>query len=202
MDPEQNELLDTIVMIQDHLVSLSFSQTEELRKKTETYLEFRAQVDRFLQDHFTEICTRSCYESKLSACCQRDGIIIFFADLVVNVLHSEPPGIREMVSCIQNAGQGFKCIFLGKNGCIWKIKPIVCQMFLCDHARGGVFKDNVMAGETWEALCERRKTFTWPDQLVIFDELERIFIRAGHTSSCMYYHSSPGLLKIKKTAKT
>jgi hypothetical protein len=35
---------------------------------------------------------------------------------------------------------------------------------------------------------------------VLFDDLETFFINAGHASSLMYLHNSPGLLLVKKRA--
>jgi hypothetical protein len=54
------------------------------------------------------------------------------------------------------------------------------------------------AKEKWEALKQREKTFRWPDQAVLFDELEEVFIKAGYDSTLMYLHNSPGLLRVKK----
>jgi hypothetical protein len=35
---------------------------------------------------------------------------------------------------------------------------------------------------------------------VLFDDLESLFIQAGHDSNLMYFHNSPGLLKVKSQA--
>jgi hypothetical protein len=102
---------------------------------------------------------------------------------------------------LRKPNNGFKCVYLTENGCRWRIKPIVCEMFLCDPAKQQVFGENTQLKKEWELLEQRRKQFTWPDQPVLFDELEEHFLEAGHTSPLMYLHNSPGLLLIKNRGK-
>jgi hypothetical protein len=73
-------------------------------------------------------------------------------------------------------------------------------MFLCEHARKTVFDKDPLALKEWERLKRREKRYTWPDRRVLFDDLETCFIRAGYSSSLMYFHNSPGLLKVKSSA--
>jgi hypothetical protein len=73
-------------------------------------------------------------------------------------------------------------------------------MFLCEKAEKTVFSDNLAAAEVWEALKCRRKTFTWPDRPVLFDDIETVFIEAGHVSPLMYLHHSPGRIRVKQKA--
>jgi len=46
-----------------------------------------------------------------------------------------------------------------------------------------------------------KNRYAWPDQSVLFDELEQMFIDAGYHSPLMYLHNSPGLQQVKKTAR-
>ena len=163
------------------------------------YLQFRRTVDRFLQDYFSSTCHEACYRSRLSACCSREGIITFFADVVVNTLHSPPAEIEIILNVLQNPGSIDKCVYLGKNGCLWRIKPIVCTMFLCDRAQEEVFGSNSDLRQRWEHFQVLKKRFTWPDRPVLFDDLESGFIEAGYSSALMYLHNSPGLLRLKQT---
>jgi hypothetical protein len=96
--------------------------------------------------------------------------------------------------------EGFKCVFLGNEGCLWRIKPIVCEMFLCDAAENAVFKENPVARKRWDALVRQKKDYTWPDRPVLFDTLEQICIDAGYISPLMFLHNSPGLLSVKRQA--
>ena len=84
---------------------------------------------------------------------------------------------------------------------MWRVKPIVCEMFLCDQAIKSVFDEKPQLHKEWKALEQERKFFAWPDKPVIFDMLESIFIAAGYHSSLMYMHNSPGLLRVKKIAQ-
>jgi hypothetical protein len=70
-------------------------------------------------------------------------------------------------------------------------------MFLCGEAINRAFEDDPEALKQWEAYNEIRKSFTWPDQPVLFEKLESYFIEKGYHSSLMYIHNSPGLLRIK-----
>jgi hypothetical protein len=99
--------------------------------------------------------------------------------------------MRNFLTRTLNAGKGFKCVFLGHEGCLWQIKPIVCEMFLCDAA------ENAVARKCWDALVRQKKDYTWPDRPVLCDTLEQICIEAGYTSSLMFLHNSPGLLRVK-----
>jgi len=83
---------------------------------------------------------------------------------------------------------------------LWRIKPIVCEMFLCNAAEKAVLKENPITQKRWEALVRQKKDFTWPDRPVLFDTLEQICIEAGYTSPLMYLHNSPGLLRLKQKA--
>jgi hypothetical protein len=73
-------------------------------------------------------------------------------------------------------------------------------MFLCEDARKTVFGKVLNAHAQWESLRRREKRYTWPDRPVLFDDLEDVFIQAGYDSSLMYFHNSPGLLKVKSQA--
>ena len=91
-------------------------------------------------------------------------------------------------------------MYLTGTGCAWRIKPIVCEMFLCQHAKDMVLgSDKDLAGQ-WDRLRQKDRQYTWPDGPVLFDALEDIFIRDGYDSPIMYCHKSPGLLRLKAKA--
>lgn len=200
MSAYQFEQLETLSQVRLHLKALSRGEKEKLRALIADYLEFRRQVDRFLEAYFGRVCDRTCYQSRLSACCSREGIITFFADVVINLLFSEENAMDELADALRSEPSGFKCVYLGPYGCRWKIKPIVCQMFLCEPAKAKVFSKHAQAEAEWIGLERQRKTFTWPDRPVLFDILEKYFIAMGCSSSLMYLHNSPGLLRVKHKA--
>jgi hypothetical protein len=197
----QQEQIGTLEMVVQHVEAMPASEIDELKESCGAYLRFLKDVDAFLLRYFSHICTRQCYQSRLSACCQREGIITFFADVVINVLFSTDAEIDHLISVLNVPGKRDKCIYLGENGCLWRIKPIVCKMFLCDRATGVVFGNKPDSRAVWENLEQRRKQFTWPDQPVLFDDLEQHFLTAGCRSPLMYLHNSPGLLKVKEKAR-
>ena len=198
MTPYQKEQLQTLQMVRRYLAEISEVERETLKEDLADYLTFRDAVDAFQDNYFHNICNRKCYQSKLSACCSRDGIITFFADVIINALMADPAALDRLQDVLTRPHEGFKCVFLGHKGCLWRIKPIVCEMFLCAAAEKAVLKKNPVAQKRWDALARQKKSFTWPDRLVLFDTLEQICIEAGYTSPLMFLHNSPGLLRIKR----
>jgi hypothetical protein len=201
MNAYQKEQLEALQMIRQHLDKLSTSEIEALKSEIVDYLEFRSRVASFLDTHFNDICTEKCYYSQLSACCSKDGIIAFFADVVINGLSAATDDLDRLEDAIQHPANDFKCIFLSETGCLWQVKPIVCEMFLCDEAEKKVFENDPEARDQWEEYKEIKKAYTWPDQPVLFEILESFFIDKGCSSTLMYIHNSPGLMRIKKTRK-
>ncbi len=196
----QQEHLEACSIVARHLNSLDAEKIEALKAECRDYLQFRSDVDAFLGMYFGAVCTEKCFQSSLSACCSREGIIAFFADIVVGSLFSSGEDRQRLIAALQTPNTGPKCIYLGPQGCLWRIKPIVCQMFLCDAAMQQVFSAHPEAESAWKALKMREKGFTWPDKPVLFDDLEAFFLNAGYDSSLMYLHQSPGLLLVKKRA--
>jgi len=200
MNAYHQEHSEAVAMVQKHLNSQPASVRGDLLALAADYLAFRAEVDSFLSTHFSKVCTQTCYQNRLSACCSREGIITFFADIVVNVLVSNNQEIEGLISILQEPNTGFKCVYLAENGCRWKVKPIVCQMFLCDKAKESILGQNPQLKGEWDLIEEKRKQYTWPNQPVLFDKLEKHFMAAGYRSTLMYLHNSPGLLRVKQKA--
>jgi len=199
MNAYHQEQIEAMEIVHKHLKSHP-SARRELLALTANYLSFRAEVDHFLTTCFSRVCSQTCYQNRLSACCSREGIITFFADIVVNVLVSDSQEIEDLISTLQEPNTGFKCIYLADDGCRWKVKPIVCEMFLCDKAKETILTRDSKLQRQWSQFEVKRKQYTWPDQPVLFDELEEYFMEAGYQSTLMYLHNSPGLLRVKKKA--
>lgn len=162
------------------------------------YLLFREDVAAFQSRYFHAQCNAACYRAQRSACCNKDGIITFFADLVVNAVESDPLELQALAACLRRPHRDMKCIYLGPEGCRWRVKPIVCEMFICDRAQQEVFGAAAHAATIWEGMKKRELGFRWPDRPVLFDQIESRFMAAGVCSSLMYLHNSPGLIRIKK----
>jgi len=200
MNTYHQEHFDTISQIKDHLSILASQERHRLLEMIKNYLAFRKRVDDFLNTHFSEICTRKCYQNQLSACCSKEGIIAFFADVVINILSSDIDEIDGLLTILKRPNTGHKCVYLSDSGCRWRIKPIVCEMFLCQQAIDNVFGKNPHLKENWENLEKQRNLYTWPDRPVLFDALELFFLDAGYKSPLMYLNTSPGLLRVKQKA--
>jgi hypothetical protein len=84
MSSYQQEQLDALEMVLEQLQSLSETDQRELTDLIAEYLVFRKNVDSFLSAHLSDVCTLKCYENRMSACCSKEGIITFFADVVIN----------------------------------------------------------------------------------------------------------------------
>ncbi len=201
MNVYQKEQLEALRMIRECLTDLDSTDIDRLHEAAAEYLDYRRTLADFISAHFQDICTEKCFQDGLSACCSRDGIIAFFADVAVNALVSEAAGLDRLEAAIRRPERPDKCIFLGTAGCTWKLKPIVCELFLCDAAEEKVFGDNPELLKTWAHLKEMKKRYTWPDQPVLFEFLEAFFMEKGCRSPLMYIHFSPGLLRLKQQRK-
>ncbi len=196
----QKEQLAAYLLVRRHLRSLNSRDRSALQEAITPYLHFRRTLDRFLGRHLEAVCTAACYQDQRSACCSKDGIITFFADHVINALCSEADPLAALEARLQRANRTGKCVYLTPQGCCWTVRPLVCAMFLCDRSQATAFGESPEVIERWRAFELAAKRFRWPDRPVLFDALERIFIDAGHRSSLMYLHNSPGLLRVKQRA--
>lgn len=201
MNSYQIEQLKTLHTVRQNLEPAAGSSADcgqwDGKEEIHRYMAFRDRTAIFHQRHFEEVCTEKCYHSRLSACCSRDGIIIFFADVVINALYSSYSELDLLEHAIQYPAASEKCIFLSSSGCLWRVKPIVCEMFVCEPALKQVFTKNPDAEAQWRQLEQERKSYTWPDKPVLFEHLERRFLDMGIDSSLMHIHKSPGLLRIR-----
>ncbi len=198
MNPYNREQFETLAAVRRQLAVLPEESVAVLREEIQPYLLFRKDVDDYLKKNFSVVCSHRCYRSARSACCSREGVIAFFADVVVNALVSEPASLEELLKTLREDPGGPKCVYLGPDGCRWRVRPIVCAMFLCDAAQEQVFDDPPEAAAAWRELEVRRRGFTWPDRPVLFDRLEAFFLEKGLSSPLMYLHNSPGMLMLKR----
>ena len=160
MNEYQKEQLETLLMIRKQFERFSASEMDYLQAEIAEYLSFRSRIAGFLRHHFKDICTEKCYQNQLSACCSKDGIITFFADAVINALVSNTHELDSLENAIRRPSYDHKCIFLTENGCLWRIKPIVCEMFLCDAAERTCFGVNHNALKQWNEFKEIKKHYT------------------------------------------
>jgi hypothetical protein len=70
-------------------------------------------------------------------------------------------------------------------------------MFYCNQVKKDIFAEGTEAKALFEELRIREKEFTYPARPVLFDDLEKYFMRLGLDSPHMYYHKSPGILRLK-----
>lgn len=200
MNDYQQEQWDALMLITRQMRSLTAPQKERLMNRIAPYLEFRRGVDRFLDAHFAIHCTRNCFEDRSSACCSKDGIITFWADGVINALVADEMQFQDLLQALVRPFSPHKCTYLGPDGCRWRVRPLMCAMFLCDEVQERVFVTDRGARDRWGELLVTAKSFRWPDQPVLFDWLEIFFMDLGCRSPLMYINSSPGLMRIKRMA--
>jgi hypothetical protein len=196
----QREQVDALELAIAYLKGLTANERGSLNTIVKPYLAFRAELDEFLELNFSRYCTGSCYTTRTSACCSRDGIITFWADVLINANASDHRHSELLRHAIAHPLNEHKCIYLGPDGCLWRVRPLVCALFLCDDALAMAFKGNPETERQWEGFKRQAKGFRWPDRPVLFDQLEKRCINAGVDSALMYLHSSPGLLRVKRRA--
>jgi hypothetical protein len=203
MNTYHREQFDAFSTARAFWTALAPEQRKLLLERARPYLELRRSVDRFQAKTFAETCTANCFRNRLSACCSKEGIVTFFGDVLLNVFVSQQGEIKALLQRLQRENSGFKCVYLGRGGCTWRLKPSVCAMFLCDAALAGAASAGAQVAERWADLRKEEKRFRWPDnprKAVLFDWLETICMDAGYDSPLMYMHKSPGLLRVKKKA--
>ena len=110
MNDYQKEQLEALDLVRHYLGKIPPGQRENLEEKIQDYLKFRAATASFLSEHFGRLCTRNCYENRMSACCSKDGIIAFFADTVINALLSSDVELNAMEVALGRNNTGFKCM--------------------------------------------------------------------------------------------
>lgn len=81
LTPYQIQQRDALPMVRRYLEQEGPAEREALCARIADYLAYRRRLDRFLEDHFRHLCNVTCYQSALSACCAREAIITFFAEL-------------------------------------------------------------------------------------------------------------------------
>ena len=196
----QREQLEALHQVKNRLQKLDGKKRAGLEELIQPYLEFREKLHLFLTTQFGKYCTQACFNSQSSACCSKDGIITFWADHVINACCCTEAALDGLAASIQNPLHKRKCIYLGANGCLWKVTPVVCAMFVCDQALSDTIHQDPELNQAWERYQVQAKAFRWPDKPVLFDLLEEMFIEMGCQSPLMYINSSPGLRQIKKKA--
>lgn len=190
-----NQLV-TITSISKYLNTLSPELKQSIQAKIEPYLAFRKLTADFHHENFSTICTEKCFIEKTSACCGKEGIIVFFSDIFINLIGDSTLDLDQISPNLQK-DTNEKCVYLTEKGCFWPIKPIICEMFLCDTAKDKVLNKGGKTESDWNHLLEMEKAYTKPDKPVLFDYLEKIFLEAGYKSPLAYFHQSPGLLRVK-----
>jgi hypothetical protein len=192
--------LTSFTAIRDACRRFSDEALRHLVGRLQPYLEFRGELEGFQHRYLRAYCQRSCFATGLSACCGFESIITFFADQVITYLIGSAEERQALFEVLERPNAAGKCVFLGPTGCIWRVPPVTCALFLCDQSKAAVFGDDPAGAALWQEFREREKRFTHPIQPVLFDELERVFLEQGAESPHMYFHYSPGLLRLKAQA--
>lgn len=197
MSEYNRDQLISLRSIRQVLEQLTSAAIEQLRDEIRPYLHFRTSLNEFQVQYLDHNCQKSCFETRLSACCGFESIITFFSDQAINCLLSSPHDLETLFHVLNMPNDTGKCVFLGEKGCLWVLRPISCAMFFCNRLKEEVFAVHPGAAEVWEKLQRQEKEYTWPTKPVLFDHLEEFFLDLGAKSPHMYFHQSPGLLRLK-----
>ena len=187
----------TFQAVREACEKLSASEIEELENSLQPYLAFRREVESYQSRYLESFCRETCFETGLSGCCGFESIITFFADHVISHLLSEPREMEKIFNILEQPNRSRNCVYLAKSGCLWKVRPISCAMFLCGKLKARFIENDPQGQLLWTELQNREKEFTWPTRPVLFDDLEKVFIDLGAKSPHMHFHQSPGLLRLK-----
>jgi len=200
MSVYNREQAEALQIVRSGLRQFPAARLTALRAAIGDYLAYRRSVDHFFQRHFAGFCRPKCFQTGLSACCSKEGIVTFFADVVINALLSKDEELDRLADTLARAHENRSCVYLGPEGCRWRLTPIVCAMFICEDAKTKAFLIDPTSEPRWKSIQQQRKRYTWPDRPVLFDRLEQEFIDIGLSSTLMYLHHSPGMLRVKQQA--
>lgn len=192
--------LITVHAVLEVLSGLTSGEIRTLRAMIHPYLGFRREIDAYYQLYFEPLCKPRCFETRLSGCCGFESIITFFADHVISLLESSREQSEVLLSSLNRPNVTERCVYLGPHGCLWKVPPVSCAMFLCAPSKEIVFETHPEAESLWTDHQLAEKRFTWPNQPVLFDALERFFMERGCDTPHLFFHRSPGLLRAKAMA--
>lgn len=187
----------SLTAILEVLRTLTARELESLRNSALPYLRFRRTLDAFQAAHIDPFCKTTCFDTDLSLCCGFESIFTFFADQVIALLFSREEEIAAMIRVLERPNRSGRCVYLGKAGCLMGIRPVSCAMFFCDKVKHGILSDPLLE-EHWKRLKQQEEEFTYPVKPVLFDEMEAFFMARGVDSPHMYYHKSPGLMRLKR----
>ncbi len=171
-----------------------------MRSAVEPYLAFRRELSAFHEGFFAPYCKALCFETAQSACCGFESIFTFFADQAITYLISGPEERDRIFRALLHPHRSDRCVYLGPKGCVWALPPISCAFFYCDAVKERGFAAGPEISVAWQRLRDAEKAFTYPDRPVLFDAVEALFRAKGVDSPHMYFHKSPGLLRIKREA--
>lgn len=187
----------TFKAVNEALQRIGSTGVEKLKESVGPYLAFRRELEEFQAGFMEAFCRKSCFETGISGCCGFESIITFFADHAISFLLSEPREKELILGALEQPNRTKKCVYLARSGCIWKIRPIACAMFLCGKLKSGYIECDHKAKSVWTQFQDREKEFTWPTKPVLFDDLETYFMGLGVRSPHMHFHQSPGLIRLK-----
>ncbi len=191
--------LESQIKALDAFNKLSENEICRLKWLSLAYIKFRRELDSFTKGLFYNYCNHACFKNRQSKCCGFESIMTFFADEILNIIWGGPEKAETLIKVLEQPNESNHCVYLGEDGCLWYLKPLSCAMFFCEDAKKHVFARNLNAEKLWTVFTKCEKNFTWPDKPVLFDIVEKFFIiKKGVFTPHMYFHLSPGLLKVKK----
>lgn len=200
MSEYNREQWQSFTAVKAALEKMKDGEIAALRSAVEPYLVFRRELSAFHEGFFAPHCAALCFETAQSACCGFESIFTFFADQAITYLISVPEERDRIFRALLHPYRWDRCVYLGPKGCVWTLAPISCAFFYCDVVKEKVFAAGPEISGAWQRLRDAEKAFTYPDRPVLFDTVEALFRAKGVDSPHMYFHKSPGLLRIKREA--
>jgi hypothetical protein len=196
----QVEQLEALCLVRMHLNPCRAPSAIGCGRRSPTTWPFGAAWMTSCTANFGGVCSTTCYRSRLSACCSREGD----CDLFRRRGH-QPAALRASARPTSSSGASGRKhrpeVRLPRAGRL----PVARQTDRVPDVpvrsgQGESFRRSPRTASEWADFEQERKLFTWPDRPVLFDLLEAYFISAGCSSSLMYLHQSPGLLRVKRQA--
>ncbi len=103
------EQLETLYIVRQYLSKQSQNKIETYKKDIESYSLFRKKISDFSSKNFSSLCREKCFDNGLSACCTKEGIITYFADVFVNAIYSTPDQLNKIENILQMTNNSKLC---------------------------------------------------------------------------------------------
>ena len=122
MGDYNQDQVQAITLVRHFLRKASGPTKDRVNSMVHAYLVFIKEVADSQERFFSELCTEKCFTSHTSACCGREGIATFLADVLINAPLSTEKDLDTLLQLLSRDQGGSKCVYFTDQGCARQLK--------------------------------------------------------------------------------